>query len=245
MNSRVVLAFACGVYAAYAYSPPAANNDDSLALLLLASNPGGTHKSSIAPVKSLAVKNSKLMDRRQSNQLLALVAAGLASPALAGLRETYVAEFANYGTNINLGREYWSIQLPRLIEKSEWATLEKDMLGPKKGSKESRVGGIMFQVRRSMGNYITTQEKQYSPVAVEGRGYIAEIKEACEMILVAATGEVTEDGFLFFKSSKKLDLPARKQMANDAYKKGLEAYKNYITLSNSRALIQKIDQIED
>jgi hypothetical protein len=186
------------------------------------------------------------VNRRQNLGLLGgLAAAGATAPAFADLADQYQMAFALYGTPILTGRDYWQFKLPKLIESSNWEQLKADMAPPKDGSKKTKSGGVMFQCRRSMSNWLQAQAKPYSPIVQEGTPIIAELKAACDTLLNAAAGSKEEDGFLFFKNTKTFSLEERKAMAVKAQKDGAKAFQQYIALSNSRPLIMKIDEMDD
>jgi|Transcript_10875 hypothetical protein len=253
MTMHALILFTCGVSAAYTTSLHAVRHiledddpSESLAMLLLASSPGfAQRKSSHARVQRVA-SQPKLMNRRQKLGLLGgLAAAGATAPAFADLADQYQMAFALYGTPILTGRDYWQFKLPKLIESGNWEQIQADMAPPKDGSKKSKAGGLMFQCRRSMSNWLQTQAKPYSPIVQEGSPIIAELKAACDTLLNAAVGSKEEDGFLFFKNTKTFSLEERKEMAVKAQKDGAKAFQQYITLSNSRPLILKIDEMDD
>jgi hypothetical protein len=251
MLMHAAMMFSCLVSVAYTISLQAASHaleeadpSDSLAMLLLASSPGVAQRQSSSVQSHTA--QPKLMNRRQSAGLLSgLVAAGMSAPAFADLADQYQMAFALFGTPILTGRDYWQFKLPKLIESGNWEQIKADMAPPKDGSKKTKAGGLMFQCRRSMSNWLQSQAKPYSPIVQEGLPYIADLKKACDTLLNAAVGSVEEDGFLFFKNTKTFDLAERKTMAVKAQKDGVQAFQKYIALSNSRPLILKIDEMDE
>mmetsp|Transcript_94140 Transcript_94140/g.177006 ORF Transcript_94140/g.177006 Transcript_94140/m.177006 type:complete len:270 (-) Transcript_94140:83-892(-) len=225
------------------------NPSKDLASLLLALNPEASFNPSgpglQASMDRPAFANRRPMvhmnDRITRSQLLkAASAVALAAPALpalatSGLSETAIRQsYEQYVPVIELGRDYWGLQLQGNIQKRDWAAIQTALRAPSK--KRKIPPGVVYKTPLNMRlwagsfsgqNYISQQTNAMNAA-------VDDLDEAIASLDTAAEGKAKDNGlFGFITGPKQLSDEDRTKLALLAYKKGKTAINNYIKIANS------------
>ena len=137
----------------------------------------------------------------------ATLLAGAATPAFAeSTMVTRQQAYTRYVPRIERGRDYWGTGLRRSIEKGDWATVLKAI--DKKGSIDLIFGPMLLWSSSMSGKTISA--KTYAMNAA-----VDELREATDMLRVAATGEEGQGGLFGLMGPKKVEPAKRATLARD------------------------------
>jgi hypothetical protein len=132
--------------------------------------------------------------------------------------------YSRYVPRIERGRDYWEGGLRSAIASKNWGAVAREL--EKKGA-VSRVIGPMELWASSWSG------KTISDKSVAMNAAVEELREACQSLQLAATGQEKDNGmFGFVLGPKKLDESKRDQLAKLAYLKGASAINKYIEIGN-------------
>lgn len=167
------------------------------------------------------------------------VAAGV-SPSYAGVvsEQDRRNAFSSLGPLIERGRDYWSGRLPKLIASKDWKTLADDTKNPTTTNKQ---GGYLVNLPLAMkiwaGTGLVGSLQLGEKVDSESmaKGYVFDIIESIEDIKLAAGGLEPGGPFAAFGGTVEIPESKRIELATEAQKRGAEAFKEYIKLSNKFA----------
>jgi len=167
------------------------------------------------------------LDRREALAALAALPALALSPELAGAESTLVtrqAAYSRYVPRIERGRDYWSTGLKKAIGAGDWASI--------KGATEAK--GSIDRIFGPMELWASSWSgKSISDKTLEMNKAINELRECAADLQLAADGQEASGGlFGFIGGPKKIDDVKRKQIAQAAYTKGVDAINKFIELGN-------------
>ena len=146
------------------------------------------------------------------------------SPAFAeSTLQTRQAAYTRYVPRIERGRDYWQNGLRKLVATENWKEINVAL--DKKGSID-RIFGPMELWASSWSGKTISDKTLAMNVALD------ELREACRALKIASDGKEKGGGFLGFGGNKVMDPSKRKQLAQAAYTKGVQAINKYIEIGN-------------
>lgn len=216
-----------------------------LARILMAQNPTSAFSPGASYQRlprSRAAQPAMGMSRR--DVMNSVAAAGLAAmvggvlPANAGINSLVSEQdrrnaFGELKPYMERNRDYWAGRLKKLVDKEDWAQLKIDTTSP---SKKNKRGGLMTRIPSPMRIWANTG--LVSPLGgVQPRqklanAYIDQIEEAILDLKWAADGEKPGGPLENFGGTVKIAEATRREMAQEAQKRGANAYRKFILVSN-------------
>jgi len=150
--------------------------------------------------------------------------AALPSPAFAeSTLTTRQQAYTRYVPRIERGRDYWDTGLKKLIVNGDWTAISAAC--EKKGSID-RIFGPMELFASSWSSKTISDKTLAMNVAID------ELREAARGLKIASEGKEKSGGFFGFGGTKTMDPSKRTQLAQAAYKKGVQAINKYIEIGN-------------
>jgi len=182
----------------------------------------------------LAVSTPVVHEAQLSRRSLvgALASAGGALAALEALPSAVYAEatlvtrqqaYTRYVPRVERGRDYWAGGLRKLVATSDWKSIS-EALEPK-GSID-RIFGPCELWASSFSSKTISDKTIAMNIAID------ELRESARALKIAADGKESGGGFFGFGGGKAMDPSKRTQLAQAAYKKGVQAINKYIEIGN-------------
>lgn len=150
---------------------------------------------------------------------------------------TRQAAYTRYVPRIERGRDYWANGLRKLVGTQDWKSISEAL--EQKGSID-RIFGPLELYASSFSSKTISDKTIAMNIAID------ELREAARALKVASDGKESGGGFLGFGGKKTMDPTKRTQLAQAAYKKGVQALNKYIEIGNDGLGLQfaPIDLIE-